>query len=328
MIKSSKHWLKKYWRFILYAVLIGLFLVFLRKSSFELQQIGSYLEDANPWYLGLGLLTTLAYVLVQSWILSNSLKALRQNVPFINVVSLFLKRYFMATFIPVGFSAAQFTLNSTLERHNVKKMDSYLASTIYITTGYVSYILITVPIAAYLLYIQPTYGFILTYLVLFLLGTWFLVYEVRQLIRGKGLICSLLKKFYPQGIQLLSESKARHIRKTDLMRGLFISLLLSVIGGMFFFFSLKAVGANVAPIYCLAAYIISIILLSFAPIFQGLVLIEFALTYVLRSFGINNNAALAGTIIYRFLQLWLPVFIGGLMLLRTILQNTWKRYNT
>ena len=51
--------------------------------------------------------------------------------------------------------------------------------------------------------------------------------------------------------------------------------------------------------------------LTASPLFQGILVIEGTLVYALSTFGVRESDAFAGTIVFRFFHLWVPLIAGA-----------------
>ncbi len=75
--------------------------------------------------------------------------------------------------------------------------------------------------------------------------------------------------------------------------------------------ALHAVHVDAGPATALVAYTVGTMLLMAAPIFQGLGLVEVSTIYLLDSrLGVPLPQAIGATILYRFVDVWLPVVLG------------------
>ena len=76
--------------------------------------------------------------------------------------------------------------------------------------------------------------------------------------------------------------------------------------------SLWAVGAQLAPGPVLALYVVALVAATTTMLPGGLGAVEATMTLALTSAGVPTSTALAGTIVFRLLDLWVPVLIGSL----------------
>ena len=74
--------------------------------------------------------------------------------------------------------------------------------------------------------------------------------------------------------------------------------------------ALHAVRADAAFATALAAYAVGTMIQLVAPVFQGLGIVELSVIYLLQRFGVPLPQAIGATILYRFVDVWLPVVLG------------------
>ncbi len=83
-----------------------------------------------------------------------------------------------------------------------------------------------------------------------------------------------------------------------------------LIGATVLAISLLAVRADIAPGPVLVVYVLTLAAAATTILPGGLGAVEATMTLTLTSYGVPTSTALAGTIIFRFLDLWVPVLLG------------------
>jgi len=83
-----------------------------------------------------------------------------------------------------------------------------------------------------------------------------------------------------------------------------------LIGASVLAISLLAVQADIAPGPVLVVYVLTLAAAATTILPGGLGAVEATMTLTLTSYGVPTSTALAGTIIFRFLDLWVPVLLG------------------
>nr|MDQ3045056.1 lysylphosphatidylglycerol synthase domain-containing protein [Chloroflexota bacterium] len=79
------------------------------------------------------------------------------------------------------------------------------------------------------------------------------------------------------------------------------------------YIALQAVGQEVAFTVPLIAYVVGMIFLLVAPVFQGIGFVEVSMALALERLGVPAPAAIGATLLVRFGELWLPLGIGLLL---------------
>ncbi len=305
-----KTFLTIFWRSSISVVLVGLFISFLFSQRSELVHLQEVTRESNKNFLVLGVILTGLYILAQSFFYQATINAIRKSVPIKESIILFLKRFFLGSFLPAGFTLSQFTLTTNLKKHSINQLESHLASMLYLIIGAVSYIAILIPTITYLLVSKQltrpeAYGsFAVVVLTLILIVEFFLLF------RQQGFSYEIAKRLLPNLPEFVDSWKNKTFESNALVMAFFYSLLVDCIGIILLYLALAAVHAPATFFLALVGYVITIVVLTISPIFQGIGLVEISLVYVLKQFGLNNQSALATTLLYRLFQLWIPLFLG------------------
>ena len=320
-MRFSKDFFICNWRKILYFVLCILFIAFLVNGKVEVINLIDTLSTAKLEYILLGVVASILFILFQSISFQYSLTVVNARVPLPACIVLFLKRFFVSSFIPVGFSASQYTFSSKLEAFGVTKPQSHLASTFYLISGYLSYLIISIPTLAYLT-IQKESRPVLIISVLILIGLVSLLYfELMLLLKHKGIIYRFINRKFPKLQAIIDDLSKGQIRQVQLLKSVAISLLGDIQGAVFIILALAAIGQSFSIFHAIAAFVISILILTISPIFQGVIIFEVSMVYALTMFGVDQASALAGILIYRLFQLWIPLILGAILLTRKAAQR-------
>jgi uncharacterized membrane protein YbhN (UPF0104 family) len=81
-------------------------------------------------------------------------------------------------------------------------------------------------------------------------------------------------------------------------------------GVLMLFFSLQAVGFNADIQVPLMAYVVGMVFLMVAPVFQGIGFVEVGMAVALQRLGVPPAAAIGATLLTRAGELWLPLAAG------------------
>lgn len=307
---------KYFWQASL-ALLSILFLIFfIRNERFELVQIRATISKANIGYVGLGLSVVVLYLLLQAWLYVWSFSSLGQKLSFKTALLLFLKRNLVGVFVPGGTLSSLAFFNKDLDKHQLSKTQQYLGSYIFALASTVSIIVVAVP-ALVMLFLKnelnaiEVLGFVLIAGVIVLLA--FLLYSLFQTKHGWGY--KIIEKYKPDWLMILDEIAQQSVSKTKLIQTILISIGIEIIGVVHLYISMLALNATPSFEVAFTGYVAMIILLSISPFLKGLGAIELSLTYLLVQFGYSNTLAASVTLLFRFFEFWLPLFIGALIFL-------------
>ncbi|HEU0163721.1 MAG TPA: hypothetical protein VFQ54_01680, partial [Thermomicrobiales bacterium] len=75
----------------------------------------------------------------------------------------------------------------------------------------------------------------------------------------------------------------------------------------------------------LTVYVISVIFIVMAPLFQGIGIVDVGIVIALERLGVPATMAISSTLISRILGLWLPLAIG---ILTQFVEAWWSRRRT
>jgi uncharacterized membrane protein YbhN (UPF0104 family) len=82
------------------------------------------------------------------------------------------------------------------------------------------------------------------------------------------------------------------------------------IGAAVLMAALASVGADIGPEAALLVYVMALAAAAVTLLPGGLGAVEATMTLLLAGYGVPSTTALAGTIAFRFLDLWLPIIVG------------------
>jgi phosphatidylglycerol lysyltransferase len=293
------------WRGLLQTVLaLGLTILgvlFFRSNAGEMRDVIKAFQIGRPLYLVLALMGSILVVYTQASAMRLSYLSLEHRITLRDAIVLYLKRFFLSPFIPGGFSVAQYTLKKELQKYDITPAEHAFASSIYVLAGICGNLILLVP-ATFLLsrriFIDSYRWNIALILVAGALGI---------------LICLtfLLRRRIAAYARQLLASHIGHFHSKPILKSLFVCVSVEVLGMIIFWCSSNALHLQVPFEVAAGAYLLSILVITISPLFQGLVVVEGALVYFLAQTGVSESGALAAALIYRGFQLWLPLLVGG-----------------
>lgn len=298
-----------FWQLIFSVFTIGLVIFFIRHEHLELLSIKNQLAKSNIYYLSIGVVFTLLYIVFQAMLYVYCFKAIDKKVSLLIAMKLFLKRNLISVFLPAGgFSSLAF-FTEELEEKGVGKSQIHLASTLFGFCGIFSVVIIAFPIIGfaltqYNLQQAELFGF----LFLILLTVTFFLF-IRS-ISKKGLIYQWLAKVRPSITVVLEEMVSYKVSNKQLVKAIIVSLGIEVIGIVHLYIAMLALGFTPSWPAAIIGYIVMVILLIASPFLRGMGAIELSLTYLLGQFGFPVIAAATITLLYRFFEFWLPLLAG------------------
>jgi hypothetical protein len=133
-----------------------------------------------------------------------------------------------------------------------------------------------------------------------------------------------------RGVSFLDSVRAHEVRLRDLLVPVQLAIVSNAAGFVALYASLRAVHQHPPFATLMATRAVGNLSGHLAPVFQGSGLVEGSMTTMLHHAGTPVSMALAGTLLFRVVQVWLPVTIGLALLptypalsLRRLAQPAW-----
>lgn len=305
------------WRSFASVILLCLFIFFLYQQQDELGQLPKVVEDARGWYVVLGASVAGLFAALQGVTYQACLRTMGKFIPARLAIQLYIKRFFVGTFLPAGFSVSQYAYSKELTKHDINEYESHLASTLYLVVGSAAYLVVLVPTLLYLLLsgvltqAQSYAG------ALVVTGMVLVIIEFIRFFSKRGIMYWMFNRVLDDVPAFIDTWKKHEYDIVALRQSFVFSLGTQFLGVLLLAISLTAFGVNEAIFLALLAYVVAMVVLTLSPVFQGIGLVEFSMVYILTQFGVGDSIALAVTLLFRIFQLWLPLLIGGGLILLT-----------
>ena len=309
-LKKITEFLKKlHLKEVIAVLFILVAIYFFRKEREELRSIIPALKQSDWRYITLGVIITCVYILCQSGMYVYSFATVKSKLSWVLAIELYLKRNFLSVFLPAGGITALAYMPNSLRASAVHKREVHQASGIYAFTGMLSLFLVGVPVIVYTIF-QPchvehaTTGVVI--LALLLSAVIYVIYSIRN----KGLIYSLMVRFFPSMEKKLAEIFDFNFSKAGFSLTTLFSIGNEASGIFHLFIAMLAVGVQPSISAACTGYIVSVVLLATSPFLRGLGAVEVSLVYILTLYGYTEAQALAVTLLYRIFEFWLPLAAG------------------
>lgn len=306
----------KAFRQIFFAVLmLLLFIYFIKNEHIEAREIKSTLIKADSFYIFLGMVSTLIYILLQGLMYVYSFRAIHLKVSVFDSIILFLKRNFISVLLPAGGISSLAFFTKALEKKNLTKTQIYYASFIYAVVGMLTVIIISVPALVFSFKSKHADSSSFLYSLLMLTTIIMVVVVLSYFIIYKNFGSRIISKFWPGFLVTLENLRAQSFSFNHFLAVIGISLLIEVVGIFQIYISLAALGTPISLAVALAGYVLMTIFLILSPFLRGLGAIEVSLTLFLTLFGLSTIQATSGMLLFRLFEFWLPLGFGMLIFL-------------
>ncbi|MEJ5054104.1 phosphatidylglycerol lysyltransferase domain-containing protein [Sphingobacterium sp. MYb382] len=304
-LKANNYYFKE----ILGFLFLLLAIYFLRKQHGEIQQARVVLRDANLIYVGIGLLLTIAYILLQAYMYIFAFRSVHSSVTLGEATRLFLKRNLVSVFLPGGGITSLVFFSEEIERKGVSKSKIGFASYIFGVAGFASLALVAVPVIIYLALVKGASADTWTALLSISVLVGLLIIAMRSFLK-RGWVYRMLYRISPQVEPLAEEISAGKFSLPKMLLTLLASIGVEVCGIAHLYIAMLALGVEPSLEVSAAGYITATLFFAISPFLRGLGAVELSLVYVLQSYGIAKVDAFSVTILYRVFEFWLPLVAG------------------
>ncbi|HVL23735.1 MAG TPA: lysylphosphatidylglycerol synthase transmembrane domain-containing protein [Thermomicrobiales bacterium] len=306
LIRKVGHSIRRYGAYVWLGLVLLFSLWFGWRQQSEIQRVWDLLLNADfEWILALVGLEIGILALVATTYRS-LLMRLGHQVGFSSLVNVHLQRVVVGTVTPVGGPSSMLIFVHRLRQRGVRPADALLTVSIKSVIGNFAFLLLLIPV----LFVQKPSTMLLIGtggLVLLVLSMGWLLHIA---LSGKKPPRWLIHRLPRKALRFLAEIRTHHITARSLIRP-FIYMFATKIGGaVMLLLALKAVGQAPDIQVPLMAYVVGMVFLLVAPVFQGIGIVEVSMAVALERLGIPAAAAVSATLLCRVGELWLPLVTG------------------
>ncbi len=297
------------WKFILAVLAIALAIFFVNQEKGEVRHIKNILLSASPLWVLIGLTITVIYIVLQAAMYYYSFRTIRSHMDFVPALLLYLRRSVVSVFVPGGGVSSMAFFTSELERQKITLTQNYLASIIYLISGFVTVVIIAIPALIYLLlkrHIEgyEIFGFIFVIAAVALLGV--LVFSLFR----RGWVYRLMQKYLPDYAVVIDDLVTNQFDKRNFLKVLACSMGIELTGIIQLWIAMIALGYTPSVETAVIGYVVVVVMLIASPFIKGIGPVEFVLTLVLKQYGLATIAAISVTFLFRFFEFWATLIIG------------------
>lgn len=282
---------------------------FMHQQKEELVDVKNVLLTSRLEWVVLGILVMFVYIVLQGLMYVFSFSATNNQISIFEGTVLFVKRNLISVFLPAGGVSSLAFFTNTIENEEIENSQIHLASLIYGFVGILSVVIVALPAFVYAI-IQGIAG----------PGEWqalgsvilvlFSLFVLYRLLRKNSTLYAFLVRWIPTSKDFIAQLRQSELNKKQFFFTVCISLILEVVGIAHLFIAMVVLNLTPSITPAVVGYIISVIFLIISPFLRGLGIIEVSMVYLLIRFGYNNVEAIAITLLYRFFEFWLPLFVG------------------
>jgi uncharacterized membrane protein YbhN (UPF0104 family) len=287
-------------------LILGFTLYFGMSQKAEITRIrDTVLHAQRGWIVALVALELFILALVAGTYRS-LLSKLGHNIKFDTLVGVHLQRVVVGTVTPVGGPSSMAIFVHTLRKRGVRPADALLAVSIKSVIGNIAFLILLIPV----LFVQEPSAWLIA-------GTAGLILLVALMAAALTLVLRsakpprwLLSRIPRKGLKLLAQVRTHDISMPQLAGPFAFMMATKLAGVMMLFMALQAVGYNADIQVPLMAYVVGMVFLMVAPVFQGIGFVEVSMAVALERLGVPPAAAIGATLLTRAGELWLPLAAG------------------
>lgn len=298
--------LRSYGAYIWLLIVLGFALYFGMSQRAELDRIRDLTLGAErSWIAALVVLEVVILSLI-ALTYRSLLDRLGHKIRLVPLMGVHLQRVVVGTVTPVGGPSSMLIFIHNLRQRGVRPSDALLTVSIKSVISNIAFLTLLVPV----LFVQRPNALLiagtggLVVLVLAMAGG--LVVALRQAKPPAWLIQRLPRR----GLRFVAQLR-QHKLSYQALIGPFGLMLATKLGGvLMLFFALRAVGHDTDIRVPLMAYVVGMVFMLIAPIFQGIGFVEVSMAVALQGLGVPAAAAIGATLLCRVGELWLPLAAG------------------
>lgn len=297
------------------ALLATLTAYYLHRSGADLRGAVPLLRQAQLEWIAGAVLIQFAIVGLIAGMYRTLLSRLGSPVPRRAIARAHLRRHLAGTVIPFGGPVGLVWFARDLRAHDVNGSTVVYSSLLATVVNEIAFALVLIPTIGWLALAgratQPMVAGAVVLTAIALLGLGGIALAIRRgspRLEGSSRFPDRLRAF-------LREARAHELSASDLLTALPFAMAVNLCGVAMLACALMAAGQHLSVTTILAARVTVSMAGLLVPFFQGAGAVELGLVGALHAGGVPLHAALAGTVLFRATQFWLPLFLGCLALI-------------
>ena len=298
--------IKRYGAYIWLALVLFFAIWFGWRQQAEIHRIWDLLLNAEPtWIAALVAIEVVILALVATTYRS-LLMRMGHQVGFSSLLNVHLQRVVVGTVTPVGGPSSMVIFVHRLRQRGVRPADALLTVSIKSVIGNFAFLLLLIPV----LFVQKPSTLLLAgtgALVLLVISMGWLLWMA---LGGRKPPRWLIRRLPRKALRFLAEIRTHKISAGQLVRPFLYMFATKLGGAVMLFVALRAVGQSPDIQVPLMAYVVGMVFLLVAPVFQGIGIVEVSMAVALERLGIPAAAAVSATLLTRVGELWLPLATG------------------
>jgi phosphatidylglycerol lysyltransferase len=283
--------------------------LFLMRGRAEAERIMIPLRGADPLWLTSSLLLEVGALVLIVGKYRLLLGLLELHVGSLPLVRAHLRRHVVGAVLPVGGPPSMVVFARDLARHDVSADDALYVAVLYSVIGHISFALFLFPVLAWLVVArQASASLILGAALLAVLLGLIMVPLVR--LRRPAILGVRTRRAPKRVCAFIARAREHDVRARHLLTPLALAFGVHIANAAMLGCALRAIGQRPSPAAVLVGYAAGTLFGLLTPLFQGSGVVELTMAGALHRAGVPLAAAVAGTLLYRLAQFWLPLACG------------------
>lgn len=306
---AGKRLLGRYGAWIWLVLVLSATIWFGWQQQTEIRDIWNSLRSADPTWIAALVGIEIGILALIATTYRTLLLRLGHNVGFSSLVNVHLQRVVVGTVTPVGGPSSMAIFVHRLRQRGVHPADALLTVSIKSVIGNVAFLILLLPV---LFFQKPSTLLLISTagLILLVVSTAWLL---RTVLSGKKPPRWVLSRLPRKALRFLAEARSHQISASSLVPPFFYMLATKLGGVVMLFIALRAVGQSPEIQVSLMAYVVGMVFLLVAPVFQGIGVVEVSMAVALQQLGVPAPAAFSAVLLTRVGELWLPLLTGVLV---------------
>lgn len=224
-----------------------------------------------------------------------------------------LRRHVVATVVPFGGPPSMILFARDLRAHGVSTGDAVYMTVLYGVVGNAGFLLFLGPVLLWIAGAGQLTGALWLGSLVFAAIVAVSLAPILFLSRH-DVPESLRRRVPAKALACIAGAQAHRLRLRDLAGPVAVNVAVNGAGVCMLYASLRAVGQHPAFSAVMTTRVVGILFTHVSPVFGGAGLVELTMVGALVHAGVAGGPALAGTLMFRLAQCWLPLALGLLLL--------------
>ena len=302
--------LRELWPYLLSGGGLIFLAVFVGRERGELLRTIEVLRSARMSWLALAVIAGIGMQVSTMHAYQSMLRRWGHRVPFRVLAGAVLQREAVSVITPLGGIAGTWAFVRNLDRRGVNTGDALSVAILNSVLGYVSFAIYLIPVITLSTLFGATSWAITLLAVVFGILTVAFLGVLLAVINPSGTIAGRRLPAPGRVRALVDQVREHGLEANDLARPLAWHVAVEGFGVLLLWAALQAVHGHANVQVAAVGYAVGTLFQLVAPLFAGIGAVELSMTVALTQTGIPAGVALAAVLLFRSVEVWLPLLAG------------------